>query len=41
MSPRPRSRRTELFERSAQDDLLLMRNDLMTVYREHSAQDHL
>ena len=39
MSPRPRSRRTELFERSAQDDLLLMRNDLITVYREHSAQD--
>ncbi|MGY5764057.1 alpha/beta fold hydrolase [Brachybacterium sp. DNPG3] len=29
----------ELFDRSAQDDLLSIRNDLMTVYREFSADD--
>lgn len=34
-----RSRTAELFDRSAQDDLLQIRNDLMTVYREFSAED--
>ena len=29
-----RSLTSELFDRSAQDDLLQLRNDLMTVYRE-------
>src|SRR5699024_8077593 len=32
-----RSLTSELFDRSAQDDLLQLRNDLMTVYREFSA----
>lgn len=32
-------RSTDLFDRPAQDDLLQIRNDLMTVYREISAQD--
>ena len=34
-----RSLTSELFDRSAQDDLLQLRNDLMTVYREFSAED--
>ena len=34
-----RSRAVDLFDRSAQDDLLQLRNDLMTVYREFSAED--
>lgn len=32
-------RTSELFDRAAQDDLLQIRNDLMTVYREISATD--
>ena len=32
-------RTSELFDRAAQDDLLQIRNDLMTVYREFSASD--
>lgn len=34
-----RSLTSELFDRSSQDDLLQLRNDLMTVYREFSAED--
>ncbi|MGO1257781.1 MAG: alpha/beta fold hydrolase, partial [Brachybacterium sp.] len=34
-----RSRPSEFFDRAAQDDLLQLRNDLMTVYREFSAED--
>lgn len=34
-----RSRAADLFDRAAQDDLLQLRNDLMTVYREFSAED--
>ncbi|MDN6399490.1 MAG: alpha/beta hydrolase [Brachybacterium sp.] len=30
---------SEFFDRAAQDDLLQLRNDLMTVYREFSAED--
>lgn len=36
---RPRTRTSELFDRAAQDDLLQLRNDLMTVYREFSVED--
>ncbi|MGO1283648.1 MAG: alpha/beta fold hydrolase [Brachybacterium sp.] len=39
ISTRPRGRASEFFDRSAQDDLLQLRNDLMTVYREFSAED--
>ncbi|MGO2720238.1 MAG: alpha/beta fold hydrolase, partial [Brachybacterium tyrofermentans] len=35
----PGVRSTDLFDRPAQDDLLQIRNDLMTVYREISAGD--
>lgn len=35
----PVSRTAELFDRAAQDDLLQLRNDVMTVYREFSAED--
>lgn len=34
-----RTRPSEFFDRAAQDDLLQLRNDLMTVYREFSAED--
>ena len=34
-----RSLTSELFDRAAQDDLLQLRNDVMTVYREFSAED--
>ena len=37
--PAARSLPSELFDRAAQDDLLQLRNDLMTVYREFSAED--
>ena len=39
ISASPRSRAVDLFDRSAQDDLLQLRNDLMTVYREFSVED--
>ncbi|MGP5681205.1 alpha/beta fold hydrolase [Brachybacterium alimentarium] len=35
----PAMRSVDLFDRAAQDDLLQIRNDLMTVYREISAED--
>lgn len=37
--PTARSLTSELFDRAAQDDLLQLRNDVMTVYREFSAED--
>lgn len=39
LSRSPLSRTSELFDRSAQDDLLQIRNDVMTVYREFSVED--
>jgi len=39
VKPLSRFGRSDLFERSVQDDLLQIRNDLMTVYRELSATD--
>ena len=34
-----RTRPSDLFDRAAQDDFLQLRNDVMTVYREFSAED--